>query len=239
MAATTTTLMSSLNPANTGQMVTLTVSVTPVAPGAGTPTGTAPLNSGVATLGISTLSAGTLTINASYGGDANFAASASAAFTQTIVAVGPVVITVTESIKVTDTPVLTEGLAPLVIIVTEAIKVTDIPVLTEGLPPLVITVTEPITVTDTPVLTEGLPPLAITITEPIKVTDTPVLTEPGNTPSGNNVTTQPIDPGTGTAPVTLTFSNVTQAGVVNLTTSASGPPPPPALSQAIRPFITT
>ena len=128
-AATATGLRSSLNPANAGQTVTLTATIAPVAPGAGTPTGTvtfldaagspagtAPVNSGVATLVISTLSLGGHTISASYGGDANFAASASAAFTQTIVAPQPLSIVVVEGIKVTDTPVPMEGLLLAIIV---------------------------------------------------------------------------------------------------------------------------
>ncbi len=238
-AATTTALQSSLNPANFSQTVTFTVSVTPVAPGAGSPTGTvtfldaagsptgtASVNSGVATLATSTLSAGSHTISASYGGDANFAASASAGFTQVIATLQPLSIVVTESIKVTDNPVLTEGLPPLAIIVTESIRITDNPVLMEGLAPLSIAVTESIRVTDVPVLAQGPAPLVIAVTESIKVTDTPILTEAGNAAVGSNVVTQPVDPATHSAPVTLTFSNVTQPGVVNLTTSASGPSSP-------------
>ena len=56
--------------------------------------------------------------------------------------------------------------------------------------------------------------------------DTPVLLESGNTPSGNSVMAQPVDPANGTSPVTLTFSSVTMAGVTSLTTSASGPSSP-------------
>jgi Protein kinase domain/Bacterial Ig-like domain (group 3)/IPT/TIG domain len=94
-AATTTALSSSANPSTAGQSVTFTATVTANSPGAGTPTGkvafyaggqligTAPLNgSGVATFSTSALKAGTYTITASYGG--NFAASTSAALTQTV-----------------------------------------------------------------------------------------------------------------------------------------------------------
>src|SRR5947208_3470273 len=47
-----------------------------------------------------------------------------------------------------------------------------------------------------------------------------------NTPAGGNVLVQPVDLATGTTPVTLTFSNVTGAGVTGLATSRTGPPPP-------------
>jgi hypothetical protein len=43
------------------------------------------------------------------------------------------------------------------------------------------------------------------------------------TPSGDGVVTQPLDRTTGTYPVTLTFSQVTQAGTTKLTTSGTGP----------------
>ena len=62
-----------------------------------------------------------------------------------------------------------------------------------------------------------------TINEPITVTDTPGIF---NTSSGANVTVTPVDTTTGTSPVTLTFSNVTQPGVTSLTTSPAGPPAP-------------
>jgi uncharacterized repeat protein (TIGR01451 family) len=47
-----------------------------------------------------------------------------------------------------------------------------------------------------------------------------------NTPAGSNVVVQPVDTTTGTTPVTLTFSNVSQGGETSLTTSSSGPSPP-------------
>ncbi len=53
-----------------------------------------------------------------------------------------------------------------------------------------------------------------------------VISRVPNTAVGSNVVSQPVDPQSGTAPVTLTFSNVTQAGSTNLTTTSTGPPPP-------------
>jgi hypothetical protein len=47
-----------------------------------------------------------------------------------------------------------------------------------------------------------------------------------NTPAGTSIVVQPVDPATGTAPVTLTFSEVMQNGTSDLATSSSGPPPP-------------
>jgi hypothetical protein len=175
-AATTTTVTGSPNPANTGQTVTFTATVTIVAPGAGGPTGsvtffdgtatlgTGVVNSGVATFNISTLGVGSHTITASYPGDGNFTASTSAAFTETVT-LAPVSILVTESIKVTDAPVL---LLPVSILVTESIKVTDTPVL---LLPVSILVTESVTVTDTPnVAPQPLGP--VNVSSQVSVTST-------------------------------------------------------------------
>jgi len=47
-----------------------------------------------------------------------------------------------------------------------------------------------------------------------------------NTPAGTNVTVQPVDPVTGTSPVTLTFGTVTPPGETTVTTSNSGPAGP-------------
>jgi hypothetical protein len=76
-------------------------------------------------LNISTLSAASHTIIASYGGDVNFTASASAGFPQVVIAPAAVIL-VNESIKVTDTPTLMEQ-AIAVINVAESIAVTDTP----------------------------------------------------------------------------------------------------------------
>jgi Bacterial Ig-like domain (group 3) len=83
-ASTTTTLTSSANSAAVGQSVTFTATVTPVAPGTGTPTGTVTfldggssigtdaLTGGVATLTTSALAAGNHTITTSYAGNTDF-----------------------------------------------------------------------------------------------------------------------------------------------------------------------
>jgi hypothetical protein len=95
-AASSTTVTSSLNPSVFGQSVTFTATVSAVAPGVGTPTGTvtfldgaatlgtASLSSGSATFGTSSLSAGVHTITVSYSGDTNFTGSTSSAITQTV-----------------------------------------------------------------------------------------------------------------------------------------------------------
>jgi hypothetical protein len=49
---------------------------------------------------------------------------------------------------------------------------------------------------------------------------------PGTTQTGTNIPVQPTDPATGTAPATLTFSNVTTAGTTTVTSSGTGTPPP-------------
>jgi hypothetical protein len=97
-ASTTSTLTSSANPSTTGASVTFTDTVAPVAPGAGTPTGSvifkdngttvgsvAPLTtSGVATYTTTTLPAGANAITAVYSGDTNFIASTSSAVNQQV-----------------------------------------------------------------------------------------------------------------------------------------------------------
>ena len=104
-SGTTTTLTSSLNPAGAGQTVVFTAVV---AAGAGIPTGTVTFlqgttslgtrmldSTGTATLSLTTLAVGADSITASYGGDANYLGSVSAALTETIV---------TPSISFTVTP---------------------------------------------------------------------------------------------------------------------------------------
>jgi len=88
-ALTSTSVASSANPAQTGQGVQFTATVTPVAPGAGNPSGTVrftingaplgganPIVDGVATSpNFSSLTPGKYTVSASYSGDGNFVAS--------------------------------------------------------------------------------------------------------------------------------------------------------------------
>lgn len=95
IASTTTTLVSSLNPSLVGQAVTFTATVSSTA---GAPPngelitfkngssvlGTAALSGGSAVLSTSSLSAGIYTVTASYGGDANFAASTSPGLRQVV-----------------------------------------------------------------------------------------------------------------------------------------------------------
>ena len=89
-ASTTTSVISSASPSNFNQAVTLTATVSPVAPGAGTPTGAITFGDGATTLGTgaldstgaaslttSSLAGGTHVITASYAGDGNFSASTS------------------------------------------------------------------------------------------------------------------------------------------------------------------
>ena len=86
--STTTAVTSSQNASVFGQSVTFTATVSPSAPGAGTPTGmvtfldggnsiyTGTLSGGVATFTTSALAAGNHTITANYAGDASFSGSA-------------------------------------------------------------------------------------------------------------------------------------------------------------------
>jgi autotransporter-associated beta strand protein len=96
-ASTTTSVTSSANPSVFGQSVTYTGTVSAVAPGAGTPTGsvsfldngvtidTTTLTNGSATFSPASLSVGAHTITLTYGGDTNFQANSSATpLTQTV-----------------------------------------------------------------------------------------------------------------------------------------------------------
>jgi len=85
-----------LNPSISGDTVTFTATVTPIAPGAGSPAGTVTFKDGSTTLGtgtlsskkttfaISTLAEGTHSITAVYGGGTNFATSTSAVLSQKV-----------------------------------------------------------------------------------------------------------------------------------------------------------
>ncbi|MFI5120322.1 MAG: beta strand repeat-containing protein [Thermoanaerobaculia bacterium] len=100
-AATTTTVISSVNPSMVGQSVTFTATVTAVAPGAGTPTGTVNFFDGATLLGPGTLNGsaqatfatsaltqGSHSITAVYGGDTSFTGSTSSILTQVVNATG-------------------------------------------------------------------------------------------------------------------------------------------------------
>lgn len=95
-ASTTTVSVSSANPSVFGESVYLNATVTPVAPGGGTPTGrvayfdgvteigSATLSSGKATFSTSTLSVGSHTITAIYVGSTGYAGSTASVLTQTV-----------------------------------------------------------------------------------------------------------------------------------------------------------
>ncbi|MDH6138996.1 MULTISPECIES: Ig-like domain repeat protein [Kitasatospora] len=95
-ADTATALSSAPDPSASGQAKVLTATVTVVAPGAGTPTGTvsffngatllgtSALAEGVATFGTTTLSVGSHSLTAVYSGDADFNGSTSPVDTQTV-----------------------------------------------------------------------------------------------------------------------------------------------------------
>jgi Bacterial Ig-like domain (group 3) len=95
-AGTTTNVVSSANPSVNGQDVTFTVTVNPVSPGSGTPTGSVTfmdgssilgiveLGDGMASLTISSLSIGLHKVTAVYGGDSRFKVSASAILKQVV-----------------------------------------------------------------------------------------------------------------------------------------------------------
>ena len=96
-ASTTTTLIAAPNPSVFGQSVTFTATVAAVAPGSGTPTGTATFYDGATLLGTGSLSSGTASLSTNslavgnshsitvvYAGDNNFLTSTSSAMTQTV-----------------------------------------------------------------------------------------------------------------------------------------------------------
>ena len=109
---TTTELTSSPNPSLDAQSVNFTASVQAVSPATGEPTGTMTFFDGTSTLAsgvslngsgeasfsTSSLAPGTHSVTASYSGDANFIASASAAISQ-MVDKGPIVSTLTSSLN--------------------------------------------------------------------------------------------------------------------------------------------
>ncbi len=96
------TVASSANPSVPGAPVTFTATVSAMAPGSGTPTGsvtfkdgtttlgTSPLTAGLATLTSSSLPAGTCTITAVYGGDSAFLGATSGTLSQVVGACVPV-----------------------------------------------------------------------------------------------------------------------------------------------------
>ena len=311
LAATDTIVTSSVNPASPGQAVTFTATVSPIAPGVGIPTGTVKffdgatplgpvaLTAGVAAFGTSTLSIGSHTITASYGGDSDFAPSLSGQFIEQIAVLPPsmsktfgaalivqgfsasLTFTITNSNPfaalsgvsfldnlpaglVVATPngmngscgggVISAVAGSFAVSLTGAtlspgancIFSVNVTGTTPGivtnttqnvtssnggtgnqasavisvLPAVVaINVAESITVTDSP----QVPNVFINVAEAIKVTDAPATF---NTLAGSNIVVTPVDTTTSAAPVTLTFSNVTQPGITSLTTTTGGPPPP-------------
>ncbi|MGO8897662.1 MAG: beta strand repeat-containing protein [Isosphaeraceae bacterium] len=96
LAQTTTSMVSVPNPSSAGQAVTFTATIGVVAPGSGTPTGivtfldgtttlgTATLNGETATLTTASLTVGTHSIKAVYGGDPNFNGSTSTVLKQVV-----------------------------------------------------------------------------------------------------------------------------------------------------------
>ncbi len=96
-AGTTTALVGNPSPSVYGQMVTFTATVSPVAPGGGTPTGSVEFfdgtteldtetldNTGTASFTSSALAVGSHSITVQYLGDGNFTGNASSAFSQTV-----------------------------------------------------------------------------------------------------------------------------------------------------------
>lgn len=72
----------------------------------------------------------------------------------------------------------------------------------------------------------GLAPGTATVTASTGTFSASSLVTVVNTATGTNVQVQPVDATTGTAPATVTFASVTQAGTTSLSTGATGPTPP-------------
>ncbi len=109
-ANTTTSVTSSLNPSVIAQTVTFTATINPVAPGAGQVGGTAdfiidnvivgddiPVTNGSSSFSISTLTAGSHTVQVSYNGDSHFNTSAGAMASNQVVNANPVVFAIVPS----------------------------------------------------------------------------------------------------------------------------------------------
>jgi hypothetical protein len=133
-AYTTSAVVSSLNPSGFGASVTFTVTVSPVAPGAGTPSGTVVFKDGGTTLDTKTLAGGTAaftttalsatthSITVEYSGDASFRPSTSSALSQVVNKASPTsTVTVTPAsqqysdkvtFETTLTPDQINGIAP-------------------------------------------------------------------------------------------------------------------------------
>lgn len=96
ISQTKTTLISSINPSIFGQLVTFTATVSPIAPGSGTPSGTVifsidgaaqpavSLSGNHANLSTNILSKGTHSITSQYSGNSNFSSSTSSAYAQKV-----------------------------------------------------------------------------------------------------------------------------------------------------------
>jgi YVTN family beta-propeller protein len=228
---TTIALTASPNPSNTGQPLTLTATISVPAGTTGAPggsvtfldgsntLGTAPVSAGTATFSTTSLTVGTHSLTASYSGDSNFASNTSAAVTQTV----NLLIAITESVHVSDTPAL---LPSAMINVPEAISVSDAPAV---LLAAQVNVGEQITVTDAPTV---LVAAQVNVGEQITVMDLPAV---GNTPMGPRIVAVPIDTTTGKTPASVTFTNVTVAGVTSLTTSSVGAPAPAGFQPGVPP----
>jgi sugar lactone lactonase YvrE len=115
------TLASSLNPAPVGQTVTFTANVNPAATGSvqfldgATVLVTAPVSSGAAVFSTSTLTLGTHSITASYGGDTNYLSAQSSALTETVNLVAT-----TTTLAATPNPAFVGGAVALLATVTPA-----------------------------------------------------------------------------------------------------------------------
>jgi len=131
--------------------------------------------------------------------------------------IAPAVITIAEGVNVAET--LTPRPSAMVTIA-ETVAVAEL-IAPGVIAPAVVRITEGVGVDET---LAPRPSVMLTVTETVAVSDaTDVVAD--NTATGAGVTVQPPDQ-TGATPVTVTFSDVTRAGITFATTSSIGPATP-------------
>jgi len=228
--STTTTLTSTPNPSGFGQAVTLSATVSAVAPAVGVPAGTVTFRDGVTVLGtatlvngraslsISTLAVGSHPLTAAYGGSATFAASTSAAVNQVVNAGNS-----TTSLTATPNPSITGQAVTLTATVSAVAPATGVPTGT-------VTFRDGVTVLGTATLVNGSASISTstlavgshpltaayggsaTFAASTSATVTQVVNAPGVAATTTSLTSTPNPSTTGQA-VTLTATVTSAAGV--------------------------
>ena len=215
-ATTSTTLTSNHNPASVGQAVTLTAAVT-----GASPTGAVTFMDGTTTLGTGTISAGTATfsytfttpgahsLTASYPGDANNAASTSAALAQTVN-------------LATSTTTLTSSLNPSVI----GQPVTLTATVTGATPTGTVTFMDGATTLGTGTISAGTATFSYTFATPGAHSLTASYPgDAGNTASTSTAVAQTVNKATSATTLTSSLSPSTVGQPITLTATVAGSAP--------------